>query len=903
MIKKTLVLLLVWLAIAVQAQDEKEKSLIDSQARKEYNTPSLMVGETALSKTVMQDYAGKEEQEALLSAYPKDNFLLFPERRENSIRLLDGIPSIWARRTKEELTSIQLSAQPGEYFVFQIGIWAARADLSTIRYSASPFTGSPALGELSCFNLEGTDFRGQELRKEIDVKQGDVQALWFGVQIPESATGKFTTEIDIGAEDEVAKAVHVTLEVSGKAVRNKGFDDSYNMSRLAWLNSMEGRDDDLTSGYLPVQREKHGYKILGREVSIADNGLPASILSYFDNNNQSLASTPEAILKDKLKFVVELAHGETVLFEPGELEFLSSTPSQLVWELISHASNAILKVRGSAEFDGFINYEIELTARESLAVKDIRLEVPFTSAMSKYMMGMGKTGGYRPDSWSWTWDVAEKGQDGVWIGGLNGGLKIKLKDQNYRRPLVNIYYPFHPLLLPESWGNENKGGAEIIEDANETLLTLYSGARTMQANQSLFFNCEMLITPFKLINKDVQFNDRYFHTNMDNVGLYIPDAKKSGANIINIHQGNEIYPYINYPYITENIDGLARFIEDAHAEGIRTKVYYTTRELTVNAPEIWAMRSLKGEIILPGPGKDVRTVIHKKGPDQWLLDNFKSDFIPAWVSVFKEGPYEGLKDLSVITTPDSRLNNFFIGGLDWMCDNLKIDGFYIDDAALDRETLRRARKIVDRRQSTSRIDMHTWDHFNSMAGYICCMNLYMDLLPYIDMMWIGESRNYNASPDYWLVETSGIPFGLTSQMLNRGGNKWRGMVYGMTNRLGWLDPPTPEYIWKFWDEHEIQAMNMIGFWDENCPVSTNNSEMVATVYKGAEKSIIAVANWTDKDITGKLEIDWDKLGLEAENSKIYIPAIGEYQDARQLKLSSQLTIEGGKGFLIIIEGR
>ena len=81
-------------------------------------------------------------------------------------------------------------------------------------------------------------------------------------------------------------------------------------------------------------------------------------------------------------------------------------------------------------------------------------------------------------------------------------------------------------------------------------------------------------------------------------------------------------------------------------------------------------------------------------------------------------------------------------------------------------------------------------------------NKYMEHFPYINSLWFGEGYDYNESPDYWLVEISGIPFGLYGEMLEGGGNPWRGMVYGMTNRLGWGGDPRP--IWKFWDDFGIQ---------------------------------------------------------------------------------------------------
>ena len=129
--------------------------------------------------------------------------------------------------------------------------------------------------------------------------------------------------------------------------------------------------------------------------------------------------------------------------------------------------------------------------------------------------------------------------------------------------------------------------------------------------------------------------------------------------------------------------------------------------------------------------------------DFQVLHNVKEDYIPAWLNLIAEGPFKGELDLAVITTPDSRLNNFYIGGLDWMLKHIGLDGVYIDDSALDRETVRRARKLIDHYRPQGRIDFHSWNHFNAMAGFTNCLNLYMDLLPYFDLVWIGEQRDYS----------------------------------------------------------------------------------------------------------------------------------------------------------------
>ncbi|MDB5111308.1 MAG: hypothetical protein JWR67_2422, partial [Mucilaginibacter sp.] len=237
----------------------------------------------------------------------------------------------------------------------------------------------------------------------------------------------------------------------------------------------------------------------------------------------------------------------------------------------------------------------------------------------------------------------------------------------------------------------------------------------------------------------------------------------------------------------------------------------------------------------------------------------------------------------------------------WMCRNISIDGIYMDDLALDRETMKRARKILDRERPGARIDMHTWNHYNEYGKYASSLNVYMDQLPYIDQLWIGEARNYDLTSDYWLVEISGIPFGLTSQMLNKGGNIWRGMNYGITDRLGWFRAKSPEYMWKFWDNHSITKKDMIGFWDKTNPVRSTNAETEATIFKDRDEVLISVANYSDKPQSCHLNINWNALNLSSENTSAEIPEITEFQEKRSVNLKNDLNIEAGKGYIIVLK--
>jgi len=223
------------------------------------------------------------------------------------------------------------------------------------------------------------------------------------------------------------------------------------------------------------------------------------------------------------------------------------------------------------EFDGFVDYGLKLTSKTAAKVKDIRLEVPVVKEKAEYMMGLGQEGGIRTPDWKWKWDVT-KNQDMLWVSAVNGGLRIKWKAENYVRPLVNIYYKFSPLKMPPSWANDANGGVNVSEQNNEVVINAYSGQRLLNKGQILNYDFELLITPFKLIDKNINFDDRYYQGGGRNSSIKIDAAKKAGANIINIHQADDVYPFINYPYTDENSKAITRLVSNAHDANMRMKL-------------------------------------------------------------------------------------------------------------------------------------------------------------------------------------------------------------------------------------------------------------------------------------------------------------------------------------------
>lgn len=100
--------------------------------------------------------------------------------------------------------------------------------------------------------------------------------------------------------------------------------------------------------------------------------------------------------------------------------------------------------------------------------------------------------------------------------------------------------------------------------------------------------------------------------------------------------------------------------------------------------------------------------------------------------------------------------NYYIEGLRWMVKNLDIDGLYLDDVSFGRDILKRMRRAMDSVKPGCIIDLHSNTGFSRGPA-----NQYAEFFPYINKVWFGESFLYDQmTPANWLIESSGIPFGL-----------------------------------------------------------------------------------------------------------------------------------------------
>ena len=832
----------------------------------------------------MEEIATDKEMAALKRKYAGKPFLVFPESRMSPIRMVNDLPYRWIKRDAL-LAASRGQANRGEYYTYQLGVYALTSleDL-TLEFSDLQTANGKKIpaSTISCINTTGIDYTGKPFTKRVDVPAGQVQALWCGIDVPANAApGVYTGTVLVKAKGAASQSISLRINIIDSLLTDGGAGTPAKMTRLKWLNSTLAQDNTVIAPYtsLSIQGDTL-ISLLGRKIRLNQQGFPEQIQTYFTPEMTEIGPVPNNLLAENIHFhFTRQSDGKDIRLRHGGLNFTGRSPGTVQWTSASTSDELQMDVRASLEFDGFLSYTVKVTALQDLHLKEITMHIPFQKELAGYLMGLGQKGGYRPDSvFQWKWDVAHKNQDGAWIGTVNAGLQYSLRDEKYVRPLNTNFYLQKPLLLPASWGNEGKGGISIGVKGKSMLVNNYSGARVMKKGETLYYNFNLLITPFHAINTDFQWASRFYHKYND-----LDTIKATGATVVNIHHATPINPWINYPFIEWR--KMKDYIDQAHALGLKVKIYNTIRELSDHAYETWALRSLGSEIYSHGPG----------GGYSWLQEHIGEDYIAAWF-------VPEIKDAALVNSGMSRWHNYYVEGMNWLTQQVGIDGIYLDDVAFDRVTMKRIKRVLTQDGHPGIIDLHSANQYNRSDGYNNSANLYMEHFPYLNRLWFGEYFDYDKnSSDFFLTEVSGIPFGLMGEMLEGGGNPWRGLIYGMTNRMPWTENSDPRPIWKAWDDFGMQGTKMIGYWSPSCPVKTDQDKVLATVYQKQGAVLVSLASWAQQDTTVKLQIDWKKIGIDSSRATIEAPEIANFQPHRTFHPGDPISIQKGRGWLLVIK--
>ncbi|MEU6121586.1 glycoside hydrolase domain-containing protein [Streptomyces sp. NPDC047123] len=797
-------------------------------------------------------------------AHEGERFLLFGEDRAHPLGRYGKLPARWARATAgAPLTG---TADRGEFYAVQVGVYAL-ADLTDVRAEVRglPFS-------VRSLSTGGVDARGEAFRRHVEVAEGGVTALWFGVDVPEQARpGRYDGEIAVRAQGAAERVLPLRLTVGDGVVADHGTGEPERLARLRWLDSTLAQDDEVVPPFTPVRADGHRLTLLGRAVDLGPDGLPHQLTSTFTPSVTRADGPGRPLLAAPVAFDVgrPLEYGPLTLDQPG--------PARVRWSTTATGADLRLAVEGALEADGFlvVRATVEATADTEL---DVTLDLPLRAEVARYVMGLGLTGRACPDTYDWTWQTPTRNQDACWLGDPAAGLQLSLRDEHYARPLNTNYYREKPLVTPRSWAGDGDGGVRLRTAGGVRALTAFSGPVRLGAGESRRFEFRLLLTPFKPLDPARHLGERYFHAYAapEEIADY-------GANVVNLHHATPPNPYINDPLLAART--LRAYTDEAHRLGVRVKVYDTVRELTRHTPELPVLAGLGDEIFAPGPG----------GGHAWLREHLGTGYVPGWAAT-------DVGDVAVVTSGDSRWHNSYVCGIERLRRVVGVDGLYLDDVAYDRTTMKRVRKaLAASGQGAPLVDLHSCNQFREADGFASSANLYAELLPYVDRLWLGELFDYDgtggadgrtdgADPAYWLVEISGVPFGVLGEMLEGGGNPWRGLVFGMTARAPMTDVRP---LWRAFDLLRLPEAEMTGWWAGEPPVRTGRDDVLATTWHGPGGTATALASWA----AGPAEV---VLSTSAGPVAAYAPAIEGFQPERSFAAGEPVPVARGRGWLLRI---
>lgn len=801
----------------------------------------------------------------------REPFHLFAVPREYPVCDFKNIPDILLKR------HFTFSANPGEFFVFQIVLWTQEQGLGDIHLfcEAPPFP-------WRCFNLSSG--------KRMNLVSHSLQPLWTGLEIPVSASGVHSLKFRIETENFPPQTIELLLTVAGEILKDGGESDDRRLARLRWLDSEIGKEESVFPPYLPLRRDGRVLSWLGHTLELAENGLPHRITSSCRGGNTSCDGPVPELLESPAVFGTRSG----AVFQ-GSLRFLHETETIIRWETCGTLGKMSAHLEGALEFDGTLRFTFTVSPQED-GTEFFQLELHHLQ--NDYFLGLDRHGGPCPECLDWHWD-RRRWQDGYWIGNLNGGMQVRLSDPGALPPLVNAYYSFSPLTPPPAWENDGRGGIRLARQDDAVSALLFSGETLLRKNRELHFPFEFRITPFHPAERERFFRERFYHPMIHHFEIGGADPlealdfdalRRDGVTCVNLHHGIAQNPCINYPFLNVSLPKLASFVERAHRHGLKVLCYYTIRELTVHAPEFWAFRSMGDEIFYPGPGDGSRPCTNPAGPHPWLCETLGSSFLPAWAEVVKTGELAGTLDLALVTTPGGRLENFYLEGLRRLLECCPLDGLYLDDTSLSAEGFRRLHRIFRKyRKCDPILDFHAWNPFpfHRKRDFGNCSVVYRDMekLPYVTTLWLGENFDYEAaSPEYYLTELSGLPFGLTGEMLRSGGNLWRGILFGMTSRYGWLGDPRS--LWRFFDAFGLDGLRIESDFDTP-PLKMSDPRIRAARFSNARgKKLLALASWCPEKTSIAFPEDWTA------------PEISGFQRPADYPAGTPVPLEPGKGVIL-----
>ena len=295
----------------------------------------------------------------------------------------------------------------------------------------------------------------------------------------------------------------------------------------------------------------------------------------------------------------------------------------------------------------------------------------------------------------------------VWVGDVHHGMRFKLLGDgaDWLGALHTVGsaadipswggQPASPSPAPTSVGGQTcgsnctvySGGVRVVSGAaGNASITAYTGAKATVTSTALSFKFELLLTPCVALNTSAHFGapeGRIWQFSCTSptdpncqgpTGMTAEKFLDAGVRVVNVHQGVPVLnPDINYPFTSAATEPLSVLAKGMHDAGGRMKLYYTTRELSNHAAELWMLRALGAEVLDDGSGPGdhgYRNVHDTSGGASWLQEHMRNGYAVCWSTPSADIGKDGMLDAAVCDAQShdlhQRWSNYYVAGLQWL---------------------------------------------------------------------------------------------------------------------------------------------------------------------------------------------------------------------------------------------
>ena len=626
--------------------------------------------------------------------------------------------------------------------------------------------------------------------------------------------------------------------------------------RPAWLDNTVGIIDGVPPPWTPLEIDGQTARMVLREYRLGNNGLPQQITAV---GKEILAGPME------LQAVVN-GRPAALVFEP--LQLVSATDRRATWRVRGAAAGVTVGGRLWLEFDGFALLTFDVSGAADTTLDELAFVVPLRKAFALYARGRRQLpisefvsaslypdtfAGARPvdvgdrnrwfysPGWQWSNTVFNE----LFVGGDTRGIAFLTETDQYIRG--------------ETYADFTTAGDTVT-------LRINLVSTSTNLDRPLHYEYGYITLPVKPRPADPRlYQPSYFATDKH------PEFNRRQCVAVNYH----ILANINTPAFRNPRAGqaLVKLLRDKYDVGVVADTYMSAASTTI--PE-YALFGHEWDVIPRDgwvtPTGRVRFACQSTSHAQFYLDcarrmveemGLGGVYIDVSGPIANSNPYSGCG--------------------------------YVDEAGVHHPTvpLWASREMYQR--------LYTYLHTGGRNGIIYSHGMHESCIGgYVDMVTEGEywgterRRQYTRlSPDMFRAMVMKTQFGTPFTFYIFHQYSWRGNAYGtpvsldsvlmmslvhgvlvsIGDQVGMREiPPVWDLVSPF-----LARSEFLGYWRDECPVSTGSEQILASVYlmPGGKEALVVVSNWGYELGKGVLTIDWEKLGMEPARTTVTEPLDGD----------------------------